>query len=72
MPNRKLLSLLKVDRRLGEVPTLLVDCIYEAHRRTCLLTIEQIKEQWEVGVEQYKLEYFMRMVGFHLNTCAQK
>ena len=65
MPNAKLLSLLKHD---GMVESLVGDCVYEAYQRTLLLSIEQIKEQWEVGVEQYKLEYFMRMVGFHLNT----
>ena len=47
-----------------QVSTLLVSSIFEAHQRTCLLTIEQIREQWEVGVEQSKVEDFMRMVGF--------
>jgi len=44
-----------------QVSTLLVSSIFEAHQRTCLLTIEQIREQWEVGVEQSKVEDFMRM-----------
>ena len=47
-----------------QIATLLVSCIFEAHQRTCLQTIEQIREQWEVGVEQSKVEDFMRMVGF--------
>ena len=51
-----------------QVTTLVASSIYEAHQRTCLLSIEQIKEQWEVGVEQSKVEDFMRMVGFLLNT----
>ena len=67
MPNAKLLSLLKVNG-LGQFPTLLTDSICEAHQRSSLLSIEQIKEQWEVGVEQSKVEDFMRMVGFLLNT----
>ena len=49
---------------VDQVNALLVSSIFEAHQRTCLLTIEQIKEQWEVGVEQSKVEDFMRMVGF--------
>ena len=69
MPNTKLLSLLKHDRL---VESLVGDCVYEAYQRTLLLSIEQIKEQWEVGVEQAKIENFMRMVGFHSNTYAQK
>ena len=47
-----------------QVLTLMVGCIFEAHQRTCLLTTEQIREQWEVGVQQSKVEDFMRMVGF--------
>ena len=47
-----------------QIATLLVSCIFEAHQRTCLQTIEQIREQWEVGVEQSKVDDFMRMVGF--------
>ena len=45
-----------------QVSTLVASSIFEAHQRTCLLTIEQIKEQWELGVEQSKVEDFMRMV----------
>ena len=52
-----------------QVSTLLVSSIFEAHQRTCLLTIEQIREQWEVGVEQSKVEDFMRMVGFCPPLC---
>ena len=48
-----------------QVSTLVASSIFEAHQRTCLLTIEQIKEQWELGVEQSKVEDFMRMVRFH-------
>merc|ERR1719412_174702 len=44
-----------------QVSTLVASSIFEAHQRTCLLTIEQIQEQWEVGVEQSKVEDFMRM-----------
>ena len=47
-----------------QVLTLMVGCIFEAHQRTCLLTTEQIREQWEVGVQQSKVEDFMRMVAF--------
>lgn len=47
-----------------QVLTLMVSSIFEAHQRTCLLTTEQIREQWEVGVQQSKVEDFMRMVGF--------
>ena len=48
-----------------QVSTLVASSIFEAHQRTCLLTIEQIKEQWELGVEQSKVEDFMRMVRLH-------
>ena len=48
-----------------QVSTLVASSIFEAHQRTCLLTIEQIKEQWELGIEQSKVEDFMRMVRFH-------
>jgi len=44
-----------------QVSTLVASSIFEAHQRTCLLTIEQIKEQWELGIEQSKVEDFMRM-----------
>ena len=48
-----------------QVLTLMVSgLVLEAHQRTCLLTTEQIREQWEVGVQQSKVEDFMRMVGF--------
>ena len=47
-----------------QVSTLVASSIFEAHQRTCLLTIEQIKEQWELGIEQSKVEDFMRMVRF--------
>ena len=48
-------------------PTVVVkvaSSIFEAHQRTCLLSLDQIKEQWEVGVEQSKVEDFMRMVTY--------
>ena len=47
-----------------QVSTLVASSIFEAHQRTCLLTIEQIQEQWEQGIEQSKVEDFMRMVTF--------
>ena len=47
-----------------QVSTLVASSIFEAHQRTCLLTIEQIQEQWEQGIEQSKVEDFMRMVTY--------
>jgi len=56
-----------------QVSTLVASSIFEAHQRTCLLTIEQIQEQWEQGIEQSKVEDFMRMSREDLwSTSANK
>ena len=63
MPNINLLKLLKADMDDMERMCILVGgSIFEAHLRSCLLTTDQIKEQWKLGVEQSKIEDFMRMV----------
>ena len=48
------------------IGVLLIKSIYEAHLRTCVLTTEQIHEQWLVGVDQSMLFAFKNMVS---NLC---
>ena len=67
MHNTKLLSLLKVNG-LGEMPNQMTNFVNWAQLRTYLLSKEQVKEQFGVGVQQSKVEDFMRMVGLHLNS----
>ena len=45
------------------IGVLLIKSIYEAHLRTCVLTTEQIHEQWLVGVDQSMLFAFKNMVS---------
>jgi len=51
-------ELLNDPERIG---VLLIKSIYEAHLRTCVLTTEQIHEQWLVGVDQSMLFAFKNM-----------
>ena len=49
------------------IGVLLIKSIYEAHLRTCVLTTEQIHEQWLVGVDQSMLFGFKNMVSTYSN-----
>ena len=41
---------------------LLSSSIFEAHTRTILMTYDQIRERWRVGIDQQKLFLFKNMV----------
>lgn len=56
-----------------QIAVLLTNSIFEAHSRTCILTSEQIREQWRMGVDQAKLFAFKNMNQEDLwLTAAQK
>lgn len=44
------------------IGVLLSSSIFEAHTRTILMTYDQIRERWRVGVDQQKLFLFKNMV----------
>ena len=42
---------------------LVASSIFEAHQRTCLLSIEQIQEQQTMGIDESRIMEYKNMVG---------
>ena len=45
------------------IGVLLSSSIFEAHTRTILMTYDQIRERWRIGIDQQKLFLFKNMVS---------